>query len=679
MWLVLRLMLLSNLVFGINSDCLNVIQLAYNMNMANAEPSNWASLNADCCQDTGRTVCDSNGRVTWINWVGGLSGFFNFTAFLSLTSLESINLPFQSLSGTFPDRLQDSLIHFSLYSNSGGATLNAPTFKAPKYITHLDLGYVNIVGGFSKDAFPKSLISINFLRCGSLTGNLYLYAPTSVQLLHTGVKKIFVVDPSNLSGDMSYSQLSTSQTNYLPGGCDRTGIIQDTDCGHLKTFAQNLNLDTVNATLFGQVSTNCCIAMGVKCEINSNSIVEINWSGLGLDGMVDISSLEYLSKLQSLNISSNQLTGKFPLDFYSHFQSLDISNNLFEGPLTEIILPGIQTLEISGNRFTGNLPILPDSLTKFVAANNALTGQIQAFPNSLTIFIIDNNFVNGSIPSLNSVVTFSATRNKLSGNLPTFTNTLTSFAAASNKLNGSIPALGQFMRSLDVSQNQLSGQFPTLNLRIISLNISRNRLNDDVTNVAFPNSMKIVDLSFNNLNGIPTLKSPSYVDLGNNALNTVVFLSTSYLIYCNLINNPMDVEIPICNYYTSRVNTLTSLIPDTISSISTTPTNSILVTIATRPLKVSHSLQGTSFITNDVQSSRWTSTHLSNLTTVSISRYRFGKSNSMQLILSLSIVIRIAISGILLGMFVTKIPWSHIFRHNRGNRKIIMGTAGSYQ
>eukprot|EP00834_Sanchytrium_tribonematis_P002861 NODE_97_length_20652_cov_0.832093.p11 type:complete len:190 gc:universal NODE_97_length_20652_cov_0.832093:1416-847(-) len=186
-------MLFLKFAFGaISADCANAIQLAYNMNMPQVQPSNWASLSTDCCKDTGRTSCDANGRVNGINWGGGLNGFINFTAFRTLTNLQFFKVDYQSLSGTFPDSLQDSLADINVYANLGGTLhFNASSFKMPKSLTNLNLGYVDIIGSFPKNAFTKNMFYLNVLYCGSLTGSLYFNAIKFIYVYNTQISKIF--------------------------------------------------------------------------------------------------------------------------------------------------------------------------------------------------------------------------------------------------------------------------------------------------------------------------------------------------------------------------------------------------------------------------------------------------------------------------------------------------------
>eukprot|EP00834_Sanchytrium_tribonematis_P005841 NODE_383_length_8356_cov_0.477898.p4 type:complete len:251 gc:universal NODE_383_length_8356_cov_0.477898:2457-3209(+) len=198
---------------------------------------------------------------------------------------------------------------------------------------------------------------------------------------------------------------------------------------------------------------------------------------------------------------------------------------------------------------------------------------------------------------MNSLVSFSANKNLFTGGLPIFTPSLTIFSANRNKLNGPIPALGQFLKFLDIAQNNLTGHTPILNLQITNFNISSNRMNDDLTDTLFPNSLKTLDISFNEFNGTLFLKSPIYVDARNNRISSVSISSASSLIYCNVVRNLIKLDIPFCNFdlsnyiipeHTTSVSTLslftTSKPPE---KLETTLASSILLTLISRLQKLS--------------------------------------------------------------------------------------------
>eukprot|EP00834_Sanchytrium_tribonematis_P005839 NODE_383_length_8356_cov_0.477898.p2 type:complete len:671 gc:universal NODE_383_length_8356_cov_0.477898:3519-5531(+) len=655
-------MIFLNIIFGVtNMDCLNAIQLAYDMNMPQAAPSNWASLNADCCQDSPRTVCDTNGRVTRIEWKqfadayagNSLNGVLNYTALSNLPFLQYFDVEMldKTLSGPVPRRLPESVTYFSLYGNDG-MFLNATDFVAPTNIQHLDFGYVNIVGEFPKDAFPKSLDEIVFYMSGSLTGSLYFYAPISVDIEFTNVKKMFIFDTRQVSGTFGNSGLSLSQIAYLPPSCTRTGVVQDTDCQHLKTFAEFLNMDIVNPLVYGQVTTDCCSAKGVICDSTKTSILQLDWSGMSLDGHVDVPTLEYFSLLKSLNISNNFLNGNFPLDLYSHYQTLDISNNLFDGPITEIVLPGIVSLNISNNKFTGNLPKFPDSLQSFVLNNNHLTGPIPIPGQSLRFLDVSHNQLSGSIPPM---------------------MLLESLLANNNRLNGTIPNFSQFLKVLDVSNNRLSGLLPILNIKIGSVNVSNNSMSGDLTNIAFPSSLKIVDFSFNNFNGALNLKTPIYVNVEQNGLTDITFLSTSGLLTCNIFNNLIRRIIPPCNFYTSDSTSTSSgvtvlkqsnsaiLKPSNIESIKSTSNVNIIATRPQRTTQVIFKIS-TLFVTTEMSMFDETSGTVPDDPIVSTEiKFEFPARTPFSINLNAFVLIRFMVSGVLLGMMLVKVPWKNVF------------------
>ncbi|KAK4280053.1 hypothetical protein QN277_011728 [Acacia crassicarpa] len=71
-----------------------------------------------------------------------------------------------------------------------------------------------------------------------------------------------------------------------------------------------------------------CSWQGVLCDAQKEHMVEFKASGLGLFGPIPDNTIGKLNKLQSLDLSSNKITG-LPSDFWSltSLKSLNLSSN----------------------------------------------------------------------------------------------------------------------------------------------------------------------------------------------------------------------------------------------------------------------------------------------------------------------------------------------------------------
>ncbi|XP_006306949.2 probable inactive receptor kinase At1g48480 [Capsella rubella] len=149
--------------------------------------------------------------------------------------------------------------------------------------------------------------------------------------------------------------------------------------------------------------TSPCNWAGVKCE--DNRVTALRLPGVSLSGDIPEGIFGNLTRLRTLSLRLNALSGSLPND-------LSTSANL-------------RHLYLQGNRFSGEIPEVLFSLTNLVRLNlasNSFTGEISSGFTNLTrlkTLFLENNQLSGSIPDLDlPLVQFNVSNNSLNGSIP---------------------------------------------------------------------------------------------------------------------------------------------------------------------------------------------------------------------------------------------------------------------
>ncbi|KAL5993575.1 hypothetical protein ACLOJK_014500 [Asimina triloba] len=153
-------------------------------------------------------------------------------------------------------------------------------------------------------------------------------------------------------------------------------------------------------------STSICSGwVGVSCSHDQSRVAALRLHGLAVNGRIP-PILGRLSALQVLNLSSNGLTGSFPIELTKlrNLTELDLHSNHFSGPLPSdfSVWNNATVLRLSSNAFIGSIPLSILKLTKLVTldlANNSLSGEIPELeaPN-LRELDLANNHLRGHVP-----------------------------------------------------------------------------------------------------------------------------------------------------------------------------------------------------------------------------------------------------------------------------------------
>uniref|UniRef100_A0A7N0R9P2 non-specific serine/threonine protein kinase n=1 Tax=Kalanchoe fedtschenkoi TaxID=63787 RepID=A0A7N0R9P2_KALFE len=231
-----------------------------------------------------------------------------------------------------------------------------------------------------------------------------------------------------------------------------------------------------------------CSWVGITCSPGGD-ITHIHLSGMSLAGTLLHFPFHHFTRLASLNLSRNALSG--PL--HPH-----ISN-----------LSGLSSLDLSRNNFFGQLPPSLGAMSKLES--------LYLYSNSF------DGYIPASLGNLSSLVYLSLTRNNLSGSIPSALGDLRNLQdldLAGNRLSGPIPsALGNLSSLLCFypAENHLSGFIPPEIGKLehlFFLELSSNSLTGPIPQFRSFNNLRRLHLHDNQLSGIISEFSCAYPNLG---------------------------------------------------------------------------------------------------------------------------------------------------------------------
>ncbi|KAK1301517.1 putative inactive receptor kinase [Acorus calamus] len=147
-----------------------------------------------------------------------------------------------------------------------------------------------------------------------------------------------------------------------------------------------------------------CNWQGLACE--SSRVTVVRLPGVGLIGQIPAGVLGNLTKLRTLSLRFNALSGPLPSDIasLSELRNLYLQGNDFSGeiPPSLLRLSNLVRLNLANNGFSGEIPVGMNNLTRLgtlYLENNKLSGSIPDFNlTNLAQFNVSNNQLNGSVP-----------------------------------------------------------------------------------------------------------------------------------------------------------------------------------------------------------------------------------------------------------------------------------------
>ncbi|KAG9456320.1 hypothetical protein H6P81_000828 [Aristolochia fimbriata] len=303
--------------------------------------------------------------------------------------------------------------------------------------------------------------------------------------------------------------------------CFRASFSQEpnTDEFFVSDFLQQMGITFSD----DNVKSPVCSWKGVFCDRNGQSVNALVLSDMGLSGIIPENTIGKLTKLHSLDLSYNRITG-LSSDFWglgTSLRTLNLSHNLIDGSLPSNIgnFGKLEHLDLSYNGFSGSVP--------------------------------------ESISTLSALQLVNLSRNDFNGNLPEGIlkcKSLLSLDVSSNRLNGTVPnGLGAAfpnLRFLNLAKNEFHGGVSDLSgLKSLTyLNLSGNLFAGAVNSV-FEKPLEVIDLSQNqfqghvsqvHFNSSSDWSSLAFLDLSENQLSGKLFddvIQARSLKHLNLAHN----------------------------------------------------------------------------------------------------------------------------------------------
>uniref|UniRef100_A0A7I4FK56 non-specific serine/threonine protein kinase n=1 Tax=Physcomitrium patens TaxID=3218 RepID=A0A7I4FK56_PHYPA len=204
--------------------------------------------------------------------------------------------------------------------------------------------------------------------------------------------------------------------------------------------------------------------------------------------------------LDRVELTCNQLEGPLPLGLgvNSNLGYLALGNNKLSGNLSRLMfsnLPNLESLNLSSNNLTGEIPTTVSSCTKLFSLDlsfNRISGSIPASLGNLTKLFelrLKGNKISGMnpriFPEFVKLTRLSLAQNSFNGSIPLEIGTVStlaylnlSYGGFSGRIPESIGKLNQ-LESLDLSNNNLTGSIPSAlgdSRSLLTVNISYNKL-----------------------------------------------------------------------------------------------------------------------------------------------------------------------------------------------------------
>nr|GMC60697.1 receptor-like protein 12 [Ipomoea batatas] len=437
---------------------------------------------------------------------------------------------------------------------------------------------------------PKFLANFSNLKTLSLSGcNLQGSFPREIFLIH-GLQELSLEYNNDLSGGFpsfpengSLRMISVAGTQFsgsLPPSISKLSNLSRIDLSSCNfggsipsTMAQLTSLTYVD------FSYNNFIGL-IPYFLSSKNLTSIDFSLNSLTGPLSSKHFEGLSKIVSINLGSNLLSGRIPSSLLSlpSLQELYLSNNLFDGLGDEYVnvsTSQLQWLDLNSNRLNGSFPeyfFEFPMLSYLFLSSNSLSGKIQSslfsLPSLQTLDLAINSFdglgdeyVNVSTSQLE---TLNLRSNRLNESFPKYFfefPKLSELLLSSNSLTGriqsslfSLPSL----QTLDLSNNSFNGlgdEYVNVSTsQLETLNLRSNRLNESFPKYffEFPKLSELL-LSSNSLTGriqssLFSLPSLQTLDLSNNSFDGLddeyVNVSASQLETLYLCSNHLNESFP---------------------------------------------------------------------------------------------------------------------------------------
>ncbi|KAF3628228.1 putative LRR receptor-like serine/threonine-protein kinase EFR-like [Capsicum annuum] len=421
--------------------------------------------------------------------------------FGNLTFLVSLNLGSNSFRGNLPQEMAHlrrlKFLDLSFNSFRGdNLAFNSIEGQIPKVIGSLiNLRVLKLRGNKLKGSIPLSLSNASRLETldlsyNSLRGNI----PEGIANLHN--MNSLVIQFNQLMGSIPSTIFNISRIEFIAfTGNSLSGSLPNGLCNGLPILK---GLYVSYNKLYRHMPTSLS---------NCSQLQILSLSENEFDGPIQ-SEIGRLSNLQILELGANHFTGSLPPNMGSILPNIEVLYLMNLTNLVETIPHSISncskliSLELSFNQLTGLIPNSLGYLTHLrylnLGGNNLTSDSSLSFLTSLT--------------NCRSLTTLSLYLNPLNGMLPAssgnLTTSLSTFLAISCKIQGRIPVeIGNLssLLDLDLSGNNLAGSIPTSigNLRNLQgLFLSSNKLTGSIVdNICKLQCLDVINLTQNQLSG----------------------------------------------------------------------------------------------------------------------------------------------------------------------------------
>nr|XP_043630637.1 probable LRR receptor-like serine/threonine-protein kinase At2g24230 [Erigeron canadensis] len=368
----------------------------------------------------------------------------------------------------------------------------------------------------------------------------------------------------------------------------------NTDEFFIYNFLQKMGSNSSSLSHVYNLSSHVCSWQVVFCDANQENVIGLIASNLGLLGSIPDNTIGKLTKLQSLDLSNNQITN-LPSDFWSlnSLKSLNLSNNVISMNVPSNIgnFGALERLDLSFNDLFGSLPDSVSSLNSLQVVNLSRNRFDSTIPlgiiscHSLTSIDFSWNSFSGVLPdgfssSFPKLKSLNLAGNAIKGKGSDFLKleSLTYLDISKNLFQGSVVEIFQeSLEVVDLSSNQFGGHVSQVNFsaRLVYLDISDNEISGEFfTNLSQPHNLKHLNLANNrfleqSLIKIDTLRSLEYLNLSNTNLVGRISEAISELTHLktlDLSSNHLTGKVPLLSLKTLQsldlsFNNLTGEIP----------------------------------------------------------------------------------------------------------------------
>ena len=326
-----------------------------------------------------------------------------------------------------------------------------------------------------------------------------------------------------------------------------TQAIVSADCPDLINFAIGLNVDKKpgSSNIWTALQIDCCTASGVVCV--NNTVTEIYWDSMGLDGFLNQSAMP--KGLQLMEIFDNDIGGTVPTQYPVGFLHLDLWNNYLEGTIPSNLPDTLIFMDLSANNLVGGIPVLPSGIQSIDLNSCNLDGPIPYLPPSLNYLMLYYNSLSGPLPTLpDGLQTLSVTGNQLTGTIPVLPSSAQEMWFDGNQFTGDVPIIPSSVYTLVLGSSGYTGNKFTGSLVVYKpqkLLIYQNL----ITDVIVQDTSQLTDgcdLSYNPL-------------LGNPVITNLTMCTKTGLYSANTLPNTLSyvaISATVENHKTTKLNNL---------------------------------------------------------------------------------------------------------------------------